>query len=119
MQIRGHFSADSHWTGCIWSNDPDASDSSRRVTLNMHSLGSFQFAKNPAITTTKIESVSGIGDEAFYEIYPKDQSPIIWVRKGNTAFYIRILTQLEHRPFTIEQEKSKEAVLAKAAVTRL
>jgi hypothetical protein len=106
-------------TGCIWSNDPNASDSSRRVTLNMHSLRSFQIAKNAAVTTIKIEPVPGIGDEAFYQIYPKDQSPFIWVRKGNSTFDIRILTQLKPKPFTVEQEKSKEAVLAKAAVAKL
>jgi len=106
-------------TGCVWSNDPAASDSSRRVTLVTHSLTSFRAAMRPAITTIKIETVSGIGDEAFYQIYPNDQSPFIWVRKGNTAFDVRILMRLKPRPFTIEQEKSKDAVLAKAAVAKL
>jgi hypothetical protein len=106
-------------TMCIWSNDPAASDSSRKVAVNTHTLRSFQAAKNPAITTIKIEPVSGIGDEAFYEIYPNDQSPFIWVRKGNNAISIRILTRLKPKPFTLDQEKSKEAVLAKAAVGKL
>ena len=57
-------------TGCVWWNDPAASDGSRRVTLVTHSLVSFRAASNPAITTIKIEPVSGIGDEAFYQIYP-------------------------------------------------
>ena len=52
-------------TGCVWSNDPAASDSSRRVTLVTHSLASFQAAMRPAITTIKIEPLSGIGEEAF------------------------------------------------------
>jgi hypothetical protein len=53
-------------------------------------------------------------------VYPKGQSPFIWVRKGNTAFDVRIITRLKPEPpFTIEQEKSKEAVLAKAAVAKL
>jgi hypothetical protein len=103
----------------VWSNDPAASDSSRRVTLVTHSLASFRAAAHPAITTIKIESVSGIGDEAFYQIYPKDAPPFIWVRKGNTAFDIRIITGLKPRPFTVEQEKSKETVLGKAAVAKL
>jgi len=64
-------------------------------------------------------AVSGIGDEAFYQIYPKHAPPFIWVRKGNTAFDIRIITGLKPRPFTVEQEKSKETVLAKAAVAKL
>ena len=107
-------------TGCVWSNDPAASDSSTRVTLNTHSLRSFQAAMHPAITTIKIESVSGIGDEAFYQIYPNDQAPFIWVRKGNVAFDVRILTRLKPKPpFTNDQLKSKIASLAKAAVARL
>lgn len=106
-------------TGCVWSNDPAASDSSRRVVLITRSLTSFQAAMHPAITTIKIESVSGIGDEAFYQVYPNDQSPFIWVRKGKTQFVIRILTQPKPKPFTTDQEKSKEAVLAKAAVAKL
>jgi hypothetical protein len=106
-------------TGCIWSNDPAASDTSRKVALNTHSPKAFDIAKKPAIPTIKVEPVSGIGDEAFYQIYPNNQSPFIWVRKGNTAFSIRILTQLKPKPFTLDQEKAKEAVLAKAAVAKL
>ena len=74
---------------------------------------------HPAITTIQIESVSGIGDEAFYQIYPHNQNPFIWVCKGNTAFSIRIITTLEPRPFTNDQERSKLAALAKAAVGKL
>jgi len=106
-------------TGCVWSNDPAASDSSRRVALVTHSPAAFQAAKHPAITTIKIEPVSGIGNEALYQIYPHDQSPFIWVRKGNIAFSIRIMTRLKPKPFTTDQEKAKEAVLAKAAVAKL
>jgi hypothetical protein len=107
-------------TGCIWSNDPAAGDTSRRVGVNTHSIRAFDIAKKPAITTIKIESVSGIGDEAFYQIYPNDQSPFIWVRKGKESFSIRILTRIKPaRPFTIDQEKSKLVVLAKAALGRL
>jgi hypothetical protein len=107
-------------TGCIWSNDPKASDTSRKVALNTHSLRAFAAAKNPAITTIKIEPVSGIGEDAFYQIYPNNQSPFIWVKKGSTTFSIRILTRLKPtKPFTLEQEKAKEAVLAKAALAKL
>lgn len=105
-------------TACAWSDDPAVSDSSRRVTLSSHTVRAFQFAMRPAIKTIQIEPVSGIGDEAFFQIYPNNQSPFIWVRKGNKVFAIRILTQLKPKPFTIEQEKAKEAVLAKAAVAR-
>lgn len=106
-------------TGCVWSNDPTASDTSRRVALVTHSPTAFQVAKHPAITAIKIEPVASIGDEAFYQLYPGDSSPFIWVRKGNAAISIRILTGAKPRPFTLEQEKSKVATLAKAAVAKL
>jgi len=106
-------------TACMWSPDPALSDSSRTVALNTHSLISFKAAKNPAITTIKIEPVSGIGDEAFYQIYPNNQSPFIWFRKGDVGISIRILTRLKPKPFTLDQEKAKELVLAKAAVAKL
>jgi hypothetical protein len=106
-------------TGCVWSNDPAASDTSRQVTLVTHSPTAFQAAKRPAITTIKIEPVAGIGDDAFYQVYPGDSPPFIWVRKGNTAISVRIITGAKPRPFTLEQEKSKVATLAKAAVAKL
>jgi hypothetical protein len=106
-------------TGCIWSNDPKGSDTSRRVALNLHSPRAFQFAMRPAITTIKVEPVSGIGDEAFYQVYPSG-GPFIWFRKGNTGISIRILTREKPAPpFTVEQEKSKLVILAKAALAKL
>ena len=113
---------DSDPKGCIWS-DPGASDSSRRVALVLVSLNSFHIANRPAVAT--IEKVTGIGDEAFYQAYPNSSktlppsSPFLWVRKGNSAFSLRILTRLKPKPFTIEQEKTKEAALAKVAVAKL
>lgn len=98
--------------------DPAASVSSRRVVLATVSPRAFQIAKHPALTTIKVEPVAGIGDEAFYQMYP-NASPFIWVRKGNSAISIRILTQRKPSPFTTEQEKSKEAVLATAAAAKL
>lgn len=106
-------------TGCIWSHDADVSDSSTRIVLNTHSPVAFHVASHPAITTITVETVSGIGDEAFYQIYPGNANPFIWARKGTTTFSIRILTRLDPRPFTNAQEKAKLAVLAKAAVARL
>ena len=104
--------------GCIWSADPKMSDSSRRIAVNTHSQRAFTFAKSPAITTIKIEPVAGVGDEAFYQIYPKEQSPFIWVRKGTNAISIRILGT-KTNSFGLALDKSKELVLAKAAVAKL
>jgi hypothetical protein len=105
-------------TGCIWSDDPAASDSSRRVAVNTHSLRSFQIAKNSTFTAIKIEPVAGIGDEAFYQLYP-NASPFIWFTKGNVAISIRILIGTKPSPFTVEQEKAKLAVLAKSVLAKL
>ena len=104
-------------TGCIWSADPAARDTSRRVAVNMHSVRAFQIAMHPALAQIKVEPVSGVGDEAFYQIYP--ESPFIWVRKGNNAISIRILTGVKPKPFTNDQEKTKLIPLAKAAVAKL
>jgi len=109
---------DSDPTFCMWSADPKMSDSARKVAVNTHSQRAFEFAKKPAITTIGIEPVSGLGDEAFYQIYPKGQSPFIWVRKGSKAFSIRILGT-KTNSFSIEQDKAKELVLAKVAVAKL
>jgi hypothetical protein len=108
-------------TGCVWSNDPAAGDTSRRVLLVTHTPRSFQIAKHPAITTIKIEPVTGIGDDAFYQLYPtKSLVPLlIWVQKGNTAISVQIQTGRHPSAFTDEQQKSKVAVLAKAALAKL
>jgi hypothetical protein len=104
---------------CVWSHDPAAGDSSRKVVLAVVNTRQFSIAMHPAMPAIKVEPVSGVGDEAFYQVYPNNASPFIWVRKGNAAFTIRILTRLKPKPFTIEQEKAKELALAKAAVARL
>src|SRR5690242_6303550 len=56
--------------GCVWSNDPAARDTSRRMLLVTHTPRAFDIAKRPAITTIKVEPVAAIGDEAFYQLYP-------------------------------------------------
>jgi len=57
-------------------------------------------------------------DEAFYQLFPTG-SPFIWVRKGDNAISIRILTWDKPRVFTNDQDKAKLAVLAKAAIIKL
>jgi hypothetical protein len=109
---------DSDPTFCMWSADPKMSDSARKIAVNTHTQRAFEFAKKPAITTIVIEPVSGVGDEAFYQIYPKGQSPFIWVRKGSKVFSIRMLGT-KTNSFSIEQDKAKELALAKVAVTKL
>ena len=114
---RGKRMVESSPSGCIWSADPKMSDSSRRVAVNTHTPRAFTFAKTPAIKTITVEPVAGLGDEAFYQIYPKD-SPFIWVKKGNNAISIRLMGTKANR-FSLEQEKAKELTLAKAAIAKL
>jgi len=104
--------------GCVWSNDPAARDTSRRLVLNTHSVNAFGIAKRGTVAAIKIEPVAGIGDEAFYQVY-QSGSPFIWARKGNTAISIRILTSVKPRVFSDDQDKAKLAVLAKAAISKL
>jgi hypothetical protein len=102
---------------CIWSDDPEHGMNSRRVTLTVMPPVAFQMGKaDPKI---KIEPASGIGDEAYYEVFKAD-SPFLVVRKGNTVFAVRVLNGGgKLKAFTLEEEKAKEADLAKAAVARL
>jgi hypothetical protein len=115
----GHLLVAGSPTDCVWSDDPAVGDTSRRVVVSTHSPMSFSIAKHPAITTIQIEPVAGIGDEAFYQIYPHGQPPFIWARKGNKAISVRIITGAEPAPFTQAQEKAKLIVLAKAVVAKL
>jgi len=103
---------------CIWSDDPNHGMGHRRVTLSIMQVAAFQFGKSGANTRIKIEPVSGIGDEAYYELFTSD-SPFLVVRKGSAAFNVRILNGGKLKPFTLDEEKTKEADLAKAAASRL
>jgi hypothetical protein len=102
---------------CGWSDVDGGDINHRRVTAAYTSVTGFQVAKSQP-GRMSIEPISGIGDDAYYAI-PKSESPILSVRKGDTAIRIRLLNGLKLPPFTLEQEKTKEADLAKAAVARL
>ena len=102
---------------CVWSDAALGSDG-RHVNLSVMSPAGFQVGKSAGARGINIEPVSGLGDEAYYEI-PKTDSPFLFVRKGQTAFSVRILNSLKMKAFSREQEKAKEADLAKAAVARL
>ena len=102
---------------CVWSDDPEHGFNSRRVNLSIMSSAAFAAVKSRAGRIV-IEPASGIGDEAYYEL-PKGESPFLFVRKGETAFSVRILNGLKLKAFTLEQERTKEADLAKAAASRL
>ncbi len=103
-------------TLCMWSDDPKGAISNRRVTLSVMRRAAFDLGKG--MTRLKVEPVSGIGDEAYYEIFGSE-SPMLVVRKGDSAFNIRILNGLKFKPFAVAQVKAKEADLAKAAVAKL
>jgi hypothetical protein len=102
---------------CFWSHSPTGADSSRRVVLVIVTASQLQIAKRGMYN--KIEPVAGVGDEAFYQVYPNNPLPFIWVKKGETNFTIRIITVLKPKPpFTLEQAKAKLLALAKAAVAK-
>lgn len=101
---------------CAWSDDPNGDIGHRRATAQFTSVAGFQFVKSRAGRIT-IEPASGIGDEAYYVI--DKSSAFLAVRKGKSAIQVRVLNGLKFKPFTLEQEKAKEADLAKAAVARL
>ena len=101
---------------CMWSDDPKGGVNNRRLTLSLKTVAAFDMGKS--ITQLKLEPVSGIGDEAYYEVFSAD-SPLLAVRKGSSAFTIRILNGLNFKPFAADEVKAKEADLAKAVVAKL
>jgi hypothetical protein len=103
---------------CIWSDDAKQSFSNRRVTVQYITVAGFNFAKSHDNPKIKIESVSGVGDEAYYEIFKSD-SPFLAVRKGTLAIQVRILNGLKFKALSLDEEKARELALAKAAVAKL
>ena len=108
-------------TGCIWSDDPQALDSSRKVAVNQHTPRAFQMLKSSTSTMQKLTPVSGVGDEAYYVEYPSSKSapPFIWFKKGDAVVSIRILIGTLPDPFSTSQHEAKLLVLAKAAAGRV
>jgi hypothetical protein len=103
---------------CSWSDVAGNNTDHRRVIVSLTSAATFNALKSRAGIMT-IEPVSGIGDDAFYAIPKSSESPFLYARKGNAAFSVRILNGLKLKAFTRDQEKTKEAALAKAAAGRL
>jgi len=103
---------------CSWSDVAGNDINHRRVILSVTSAPAFNAIKSQAGPMT-MEPVSGIGDDAFYEIPKSSESPFLYVRKGDVAFSVRILNGLKLKAFTRDEEKTKEAALAKAAAGRL
>lgn len=104
---------------CAWSDAPGGDINYRRVVVSITSAAGFSVVKSRGSAKITIEPVSGIGDEAFYEMTKSAESPFLFVRKGSSAFSVRILNGLKLKAFTRDEEKSKEAALAKAAAGRL
>lgn len=104
-------------SACIWSDDAAQSINHRRVTLSIvNTTAVFNNMKtSPRLST---EPVTGIGDDAYYVLL-KSESPQLAVRKGGNVIQIRVLDGLKEKPFTLAQQKAKEAALAKAAVARI
>ena len=103
-------------SSCMWFDDSTGDINHRRVTLSLTPAMMFDRMKDSP--QLKTEPVSGIGDAAYYELLGAE-SPALAVRKGGSAFTVRILNGLKSKPFAIAQVKAKEADLAKAAAAKL
>lgn len=101
---------------CIWSDDPNHGIDHRRVTVAITSLTGFNVGKTVKQATA--EPVAGLGDDAYYMIYTGD-APTLVVRKGDTAFNVRLLNGFKAKPIPLTEVKARELALAKAAVTKL
>jgi hypothetical protein len=104
---------------CGWSDVAGNDINHRRVVLSITSADAFNSMKSRGGAPFTLEPVSGIGDEAFYEIPKSSESPFLVVRKGSSAFTVRVLNGLKLKAFTRDEEKAKEAALGKAAAARL
>jgi hypothetical protein len=102
---------------CIWSDDPNHGIDHRRVTLSLTTLTGFQIGKSVPRTTA--EPVAGLGDEAYYMIYQSHEAPTLVVRKGNSAFNVRLLNGLKAKGLSEAEVKARELALAKDAVGKL
>ena len=102
---------------CIWSDDPNHGVDHRRVTLSITALAGFNVGKTVPRTTA--EPVAGLGDDAYYMIYASGDAPTLVVRKGDSAFNIRLLNGLKTKAIPAAELKARELALAKAAVTKL
>ena len=115
--LPGKHLGDSNANACIWSDDPNHTLDSRRVTLSMSSsIARFESVKSRG-GHIAIVPLSGVGDDAYYEIV--DPVAILQVRMASVVMTIRVLNGSRLSPLTVEQEKAKEAELGKAAVGRL
>jgi hypothetical protein len=105
-------------TGCVWSRESPARDTSRQLHVEFHTVRAYDIAKG-GNAITKIEPVQGVGDDAFYQLYPNGATPFLWLKKGDKTISIRINTKRKDPPFTEAQLKSKLSVLGKAAVAKM
>jgi hypothetical protein len=113
---QGHHLAEPHKDQCRWSDDTTAGPDHRRVALGIETLS--VFANMKSSPRLKTESVSGIGDEAYF-IFPSGGDPILAVRKGGVAFQLKVLNGYKIKPHLgAEEVKARELVLAAAAAGR-
>ena len=105
-------------TGCVWSPQSPPRDTSRQLHVEYHTIRAYDIAKHGNILT-KIEPVGGVGDDAFYQLYPKGGSPFLWLKKGDQSISIRVSTGTKVPLFSEAEFKSKLLTLGKAAVQKM
>jgi hypothetical protein len=105
-------------TGCVWSRESPPRDTSRQLHVEFHTVRAYDIAKG-GNAITKIEAIQGVGDDAFYQLYPNGATPFLWLKKGDQTISIRISTKRKDAPFTEAQLKSRLLVLGKTAVAKM
>lgn len=106
-------------TGCVWSNESPPRDTSRQLHVEFHTIRAYNIAKGGNVIT-KIEPVTGIGDDAFYQLYTSGKAtPFLWVKKGEKSISMRLSTPLKNPPFTTDELKAKLSVLGKIAAGKM
>jgi hypothetical protein len=97
---------------CGWAPSGGPQIGGKKLTVQLLTAKSFDMGKTPVNNVVKAP-LSGVGDDAIYIISPRGLGTSLNVKKGNSAFQVRV------GGFTTEQEKEIEKSLALEILKKL
>jgi hypothetical protein len=97
---------------CGWAPAGGAEIGGKKLTVQLLSAKSFETSKTPVNNVVKTP-LSGVGDDAIYITSGRALGTSLNVKKGNSAFQVRV------GGFTTEQEKEIEKSLALEILKKL
>ena len=103
---------------CFWSTDTQITESSSTVEIKSDpGAKSFTASKNVAGKPGfgALDPVSGVGDEAFFDVDMGPETPRLRMKKGQDAYNVLV----QSGAMSPDQRKAAETTLAKQAAARL